>query len=411
MSDIFICYSSNDRGVALKLKKIFVNHGWTVFIDQDIVTGKRFHQEIERELAEAWAVVALWSKTSTDSDYVLDEATEGQARGILVPAVIENIKPPYGFRRIQTADLSAWDGSLQYSELHDRLLSSLSRLLDDDKESSGSKPDENDSSHNTQQKSRHSIFAFPEQGEVFRDKLKDGSEGPPMVVIPAGSFLMGSAPNDGYDYEWPQHKVFIQTPFALGQFPVTFADYDVYAKAEGQELPDDAGWGRKNRPAVNVSWENAQGYCQWLNQQTGREYRLPSEVEWEYAARAETSTQYWWGDESGKNLANFYGSGSEWSGKQISPVDAFKANPFGLYDVHGNVWEWCFDNWHGNYKNAPNDGSAWIEGSVDRRVVRGGSWNDYQGSARAAYRNSYAPDSRFYLLGFRLCCSSPIISE
>ncbi len=136
MSDIFICYSSNDRGIALKLKKIFVNRGWTVFIDQDIVTGKRFHKEIERELAEARAVVVLWSKTSKESDYVLDEATEGKKRGILVPAVIENIKPPYGFRRIQTANLADWDGSSQDGELGDRLLPSLSRLLDQDKESS-----------------------------------------------------------------------------------------------------------------------------------------------------------------------------------------------------------------------------------------------------------------------------------
>ena len=128
MSDIFICYSSNDREVALKLKGIFVNRGWTVFVDQDIVTGKRFHKEIERELAEARAVVALWSKTSKDSDYVLDEATEGQARGILVPAVIENIEPPLGFRQIQTANLDGWGGSLQHSELHNLLLAPLSRL-------------------------------------------------------------------------------------------------------------------------------------------------------------------------------------------------------------------------------------------------------------------------------------------
>ena len=149
--------------------------------------------------------------------------------------------------------------------------------------------------------------------------------------------------------EKPQHGVNIEYNFALGQFPVTFADYDLYAKAEEKDLANDRGWGRKNRPVINVSWEDAQGYCRWLSAQTRREYRLPYEAEWEYAARAGTTTKYWWGDKSGKNLANFDGSGSKWSNEQTSPVNAFKRNPFGLYDVHGNIWEWCSDNWHGNY--------------------------------------------------------------
>ena len=157
-----------------------------------------------------------------------------------------------------------------------------------------------------------------------------------------------------------------------------------------------------------MSWEDAAAYCQWLIEQTGRNYRLPSEAQWEYSARAGTTSRYWWGDEPGKNQGNFDGSGSRWSGQQTSPVDAFTANPFGLFDVHGNVWEWCLDNWDDNYKKAPNDGSAWIDKETEPRRLRGGSWIDDAGSARAASRYYYDPGNRNYSFGFRVCCVSPI---
>ena len=215
---------------------------------------------------------------------------------------------------------------------------------------------------------------------VFRDTLKDGGEGPEMVVLPPGRFRMGSpATEEGrYDDEGPVHTVTISRPIAMGQYPVTFEDYDRYVSAMGaEERPGDSGWGRGRRPVTNVNWHDAKAYAAWLSEQTGKRYRLPSESEWEYAARAGTETAYSWGNEIGVNRANGDGSGSKWSGKQTSPVGSFEPNGFGLYDMHGNVWEWVEDCWHKNYKGAPTDGSAWTSGGdSSSAVVRGGYWGD-----------------------------------
>ncbi|OUD15753.1 hypothetical protein TPSD3_01630 [Thioflexithrix psekupsensis] len=249
-----------------------------------------------------------------------------------------------------------------------------------------------------------SIFT-PKSGDTFQDKLKDGSLAPEMVIVPAGKFMMGS--NDDNN-EKPIHDVTITKPFALGKYQVTFEDYDKYCKATGTSKPNDNGWGRGKRPVINVSWNDAQKYCQWLSQQTGEAYRLPTEAEWEYACRAGTTTRYWWGDEIGKNKANCDGCGSRWGNQQTAPVGSFKPNPFGLYDMHGNVWEWCQDGWHGDYKGAPTDGSAW-EGGDGMRVLRGGSWSNLPSNLRSALRSRNSPDYSFYNLGFRVVRSSPSI--
>ena len=404
MADIFICYSRKDKTTASKLVKIFQDHGWSVFIDVTIQTGQRFDQEIKRELQQARAAVALWSTHSVDSDYVLDEATEAKKLGILVPVRIEDVERPYGFGRIQTADLLDWQGSLDHNGLCEDLLPALEKRLG--KASAEALKRTPAAEIKPKAQSQQSIFGHP--GESFRDTLKNGEPGPEMVVIPPGRFLMGSAKGEGSDDERPQHEVIIPQPFAMGRYPVTFADYDIFAQENSSALPDDRGWGRDKRPVINVSWDDAAAYCQWLSQQTGRNYCLPSEAQWEYAARAGTTTRYWWGDEAGNNRGNFDGSGSQWSGKQTSPVDAFAANPFGLFDVHGNVWEWCLDNWHDNYKKAPTNGSAWITDEQVPRALRGGSWVVDAGRARAAYRDSSDPDYRNYYVGFRVCCVSPI---
>ena len=213
-------------------------------------------------------------------------------------------------------------------------------------------------------------------GTVFRDTLADGSQGPEMVVIPAGTFLMGSPENEKerFEDEVPQHEVTLEKPFALGKYPVTFEDYDRFAKAPERGKPGDEGWGRGRRPVINVSWKDAAAYAEWLSEQTGKRYRLPSEAEWEYAARAGTTTAYWWGNEIGQNRANCDGCGSQWDNKQTAPVGSFKPNAFGLYDTAGNVWEWVQDCWNENYAGAPTDGSAWEEGDCSQRVLRGGAW-------------------------------------
>jgi formylglycine-generating enzyme required for sulfatase activity len=206
----------------------------------------------------------------------------------------------------------------------------------------------------------------------------------------------------------PVHAVEVARPFLIGKHEVTFAEYDHFALATWRKLPSDQGWGREDRPVINVSWDDAVAYAEWLSNETHKHFRLPSEAEWEYAARGGTQTAYWWGDEirqDGKVWANCNGCGSEWELKQSAPVGSFAANPFGLQDTAGNVWEWVQDCWHVNYDGAPDDGSAWGEsedGGCGRRVVRGGSWFTVPVLLRSAHRSSYVADGRLVRLGFRL---------
>ena len=246
-------------------------------------------------------------------------------------------------------------------------------------------------------------------GEVFRDALKGGGEGPAMVVLPTGRFWMGSPATEkgrDDDDEGPVHAVTISRRIAMGQYPVTFEDYDRFVAATDAERPDDLGWGRGRRPVINVSWEDAKAYAAWLSEQTGKRYRLPSDSEWEYAARAGTRTGYSWGDGINCGQAR-YGrrTGGEcsnsWDG--TVPVGSFAPNGFGLYDMHGNVWEWVEDVWHENYEGAPTDGSAWTSGGdSSRAVVRGGSWVNGPRGLRSASRVWSGPSDRDVNLGFRL---------
>ncbi|MDE0193498.1 MAG: formylglycine-generating enzyme family protein [Gammaproteobacteria bacterium] len=238
-------------------------------------------------------------------------------------------------------------------------------------------------------------------GGTFRDALRSGGEGPAMVVVPAGRFRMGCLSNDvlcAHDEE-PVHEVTIPVPFALSAHEVTFEDYDRFT---GTRRVDDQGWGRGPRPVVDVSWDDAREYVEWLSLQTGAEYRLPTEAEWEYAARAGTTTVYSWGNGVGANRANCGGCGSEWGGKQTAPVGSFASNAFGLHDMHGNVWEWVADCWNESYGGAPSDGSAWLAGDCAKRVVRGGSWFNVPSYARAASRAWSTVGNRLGSMGFRV---------
>jgi len=240
-------------------------------------------------------------------------------------------------------------------------------------------------------------------GEVFRDHLRDGSSGPEMVWIPADKFKMGSNEDNN---EKPIHEVMIAYEFAMGKYPITFDEYDLFCQATQREKPSDAGWGRGKRPVINIDWQNAKDYCQWLSEQTGKQYRLPSEAEWEYAGRAGTTTQYSFGDNENRlqNYAWYDGN----AGSTTHPVGEKRPNPWGLYDMHGNVWEWCEDVWHGDYKGVPTDGSAWVSGGEQgRRALRGGSWFDDSNLCRVANRNYSASSSWYYFHGFRVLLLLP----
>jgi formylglycine-generating enzyme required for sulfatase activity len=231
-----------------------------------------------------------------------------------------------------------------------------------------------------------------------------------MVIIPPGRFLMGSPPNeqDRSDSEGPQHEVRIGS-FALGKHPVTFAQWDA-ALAAGAKLekPSDQGWGRGDRPVINVSWNDAQAYIAFLNGGAEGPYRLPSEAEWEYACRAGTTTPFSFGQTISTAQANYdgnhtYGAGKKGEFRQkTTPVGAFPANAFGLHDMHGNVWEWCEDCWNANYNDAPRDGRVNTTGDCSNRVNRGGSWYSNPTGLRSASRDRSTPTIRSDILGFRL---------
>ena len=237
-------------------------------------------------------------------------------------------------------------------------------------------------------------------------RFRDCEECPWMVVVPAGSFMMGSPSGEaGRDRdEGPVHRVRIAEAFAVGVYEVTFEEWGACRHGGGcSHNPHDQGWGRGNRPVMNVSWEDVQQYVRWLSRETGERYRLPSEAEWEYVARAGTETSYHWGDAIGRNRANCRGCGSRQEGGQTSPVGSFSPNAFGLHDVHGNVWEWVEDCWDGGYSGAPRDGGASTPGGdCSRRVLRGGSWINEPGLVRSANRYWFTTGVRDSFIGFRV---------
>jgi len=226
---------------------------------------------------------------------------------------------------------------------------------------------------------------------------------PLMVVIPAGKFTMGSPEDEAGRTvgEGPRHDVAIAEPFAASKYEVTFDQWDACVAAGACPRIKDA-WGRGNMPAINVSWDDAKLYVAWLSQLTGKEYRLPTEAEWEYAARAGSNMPYSWGDEPGIGNANCDGCGGAWT-LQTAPVGSFRPNAFGIYDMEGNVWEWVEDIWHGSYDGAPTDGSAWLQGAdATYRVIRGGSWHNETDLIRTAIRFKRHRKVQFDTLGFRV---------
>lgn len=219
-----------------------------------------------------------------------------------------------------------------------------------------------------------------------------------MLDIPTGEFMMGSS---DVMFAKPAHRVRVPA-FKLSKNEMTFKIYDQFVQQTGYDIPEDA-WGRGNQPVTNVSWYDAQLFIQWLNSVTkpSKPYRLPTEAEWEYATRAGTQTKYWWGDEVGQNRANCSGCFGGWS-RRTRPVGTYSANPFGLYDTSGNVFEWVQDCWNSHYNGAPNNGSPWLSGYCKYRVIRGGSWFFNEREILSASRTWNTPTKRDSTIGFRL---------
>ena len=272
-------------------------------------------------------------------------------------------------------------------------------------------------------------------GETFRDCPTC----PQMVVVPAGSYQMGSPSYEEgrSEGEGPVHQVTLGQPFAVGVYEVTVGEYGrfvsttgykgesgcwVWTRGEWEEEKGrswrDPGYQQTERDPVGcVSWQDARAYVEWLSRQTDKTYRLLSESEWEYVARAGTTTARYWGEsEAGQcRYANGADSRTDFSWRiscddgyaRTAPVGRYEANGFGLYDVLGNVWEWTQDCWNEGYAGAPSDGRAWERGDCGRRVLRGGSWNNVPGNLRSANRERSTADSRYDLTGFRIARSLP----
>jgi formylglycine-generating enzyme required for sulfatase activity len=373
MSDIFISYKREDQATARKLADALEKEGLSVWWDPKLRAGEHFDDVIEKALNDAKCVIVMWSNLSVNSEYVKAEATEALEQKKLVPIKIESVNLPFRFKRVHTLSLLGWDGSKDFPEFR--------RLVEDISETVGR----------------------PKPGTIFCDKLKDGSQGPAMVVIPAGTFQMGDINGDRNMWERPVHIVRIIRPLAIGRYEITFEEYDQFAVATDRQFPRDEDWGRGRLPVIDVSWEHAIAYAEWLSEQTGQHYRLPSEAEWEYAARAGTKTAYWWGNEILSGMANYPGGRSRSSEEQTATVGSFKPNPFGLYDTAGNVFEWVQDYWHDNYNCAPDDGSAWTSGGFcEVRVIRGGSWFNPPEYASSSSRYSEYTDCANFNIGFRL---------
>src|SRR5262249_36118418 len=243
-------------------------------------------------------------------------------------------------------------------------------------------------------------------GASFKECAEDCPE---MVVIPAGSFMMGSPASEAgrYDNEADdkdqQHRVVLMKPFAVSKFDVTFDQWAAcVAYGDCDPRVGDSGWGRGQQPVINITWDDAQTFAKWLARMTGRPYRLLSEAEWEYAARAGTGVAYPWGGEIGKGNANCNGCGSEWDNRQPAPVGSFAANAFGLHDMQGNVWHWVEDCYQPSYTGAPSDGSPRRSGPCTQRVARGGSCYSIPRRLRSAARNGYPRAYRGNDLGFRV---------
>ena len=239
------------------------------------------------------------------------------------------------------------------------------------------------------------------RAEVFRDKLKGGGYGPTMITVPAGTFLMGASSSVVGPDEVPRHQVTISA-FVVGVYEVTFDEYYRFARATGRKKPKDNGWDRKTHPVVDVAWDDALAYTRWISKQTGKSYRLLSESEWEYVARAGTTRSFWWGSKAGTGNAHCFDCKSDYSTSKPAKVGTYKPNPFGLYDTAGNVFEWVHDCYHRNYKDAPDDGSVWEGGDCDVRIARGGAYRSPANSMRVENRDSFKSNRGQYNVGFRV---------
>jgi len=399
MIDIFISYARSDREKAKAIADALEQRGYKVWWDPKIPPGKKFDEVIEEVLSQAKCVVVLWSQESIRSDWVKEEANVGKRRGILLPAKIEPVNPPLGFGLIQAADLTDW-APHQPHEGFSALVEAITNVAGapETKKTGEAQPVKSEPDFKR-------VVKAPEVPTAITNSI-----GMEFVLIPEGSFTMGSrmtskelvdrfgGEKEWYGWEKPHHAVKIERPFYLQSTPVTQGQWQRVMGNNPSKFKD-CGDGC---PVEQVSWEEAQAFIKKLNQaEKTKDYRLPSEAEWEYSCRAGSETEFPFGDDA-KRLGEFAWFGDN-SGGKTHPVGEKKPNALGLYDMHGNVWEWMEDDYHGSYERAPDDGKAWIDKQRrSDRVIRGGGWNTGAPYCRSAARNGNWPGNRRDYVGFRV---------
>lgn len=427
MADIFISYAREDRKKVAPLASALEDRNWSVWWDEDILPGTHFADVIARELHEARCIIVMWSTASLASPWVCDEAQEGRKNNTLLPVLIDGVEPPLGFRSLHAANLTDWDGTDDDPEFT-QLTAAISSLLQGGGKADKPLPVSRVPRHRSPWRSRKTawgaLFAVlaslvvyllsvsiswkvdtPRPALKAPEPLTHCPDCPEMVVLEPGKFRIGASwfDREAQSDERPLVDVEIKRPFAIGRYEVTFDEWQACVVDSGCKgyHPEDEQWGRARRPVIHVSWNDAHAYVDWLRQKTGKDYRLPTESEWEYACRADSETKYSFGDVIRPSDANYdrkIGSTQQ--------VGSYPPNYWSLYDMNGNVWEWVEDVWHENHRNNPADGSARQDGPDKQdHAVRGGSWDDRARRVRCISRNHKRMDSRSNEIGFRVALS------
>jgi formylglycine-generating enzyme required for sulfatase activity/serine/threonine protein kinase len=399
---VFVCYAREDEAFVLQLAENLKGRGVPVWLDQwDIPPGADWDRTIDNAIYDCAKFIIILSSQAVESREVRGELRIAlDKHKPIIPVIHSACQIPRQLLIIQYVDFTS-RGPNDEAALR-QLLRTLATSTTDS--TVAQHVEATDSQRSIPERAAEKRESRLESGTVFRDRLKDGSQGPEMVVIPAGTFQMGDIQGDGNESERPVHTVHITRPFAIGRYEVTFEEYDGFAAAAGRKLPVDNGWGRGQRPVINVSWNDAVEYAKWLSIQTGKRYRLPIEAEWEYAARSGGQEERWTGTSREQELSEYAWYYAN-SGSKTQPVGGKKPNGLGLYDMGGNVSEWVEDCWHNNYAGAPTDGSAWgqeNDGNFGHRVLRGGSCGDVPQTLRVSFREGYDVADCLISIGFRL---------
>ena len=384
--DVFLCHNSQDKPEVIKIARQLQQQGLKPWLDiWELPPGISWQERLEEQIEHIKSAAVFvgnsgfgpWQKREMRA--FLSEFVE---RGIpVIPVLLEDApkqpKLPIFLKSLVWVDFRHGE-----SNPMGRLIWGITQV----------KPNNFDSFQVTV---TEKVLEVPKVKREFKNFTEDLGDGVllEMIAIPGDKFLMGSPEGEGHDDERPQHEVTVQS-FYMGKFPITQAQYQqVMGKNPSIFKGDD-------RPVENVSWDNAVEFCQNLSKQTGKNYRLPSEAEWEYACRAGTTNLYYFVGNITYKLAN---CGRDYN--ETTSVRRFSSNAFGLYDMHGNVWEWCQDDWHDNYENALTDGKAWFSENKNIKVIRGGSWFNDPYNCRSASRIYYTRASRSSRIGFRVVCA------